>query len=268
MSEEDRETASMLAHGDRRDRFQAVMSLIRPNLSSILDLGCGIGSLSSLLADRFPSTTIVGLDRSRYLLKELRSRGMKLNVLLIRADAPILPLRSESLDLVVAVQILHEVFHFKGERELLATINGVYDLLREGGELIVLDHRNPGETPISVCLSEDLLKKLRYFQFRFKPRKISFEMIDDGWVRISMRDFYDFVTKIWALNSGLEDVEMNETHTPFTEQQFGHLCWEAGFKIAYTTSLTSIRDHLKHYGIDIKTSSRLPKRHFIVAAEK
>jgi ubiquinone/menaquinone biosynthesis C-methylase UbiE len=268
MSVEDKETANMLAHGDRTDTFQAVMSLIRPDVSSILDIGCGIGSLSSLLADRFPSATTVGLDRSRYLLKELRRRGMKPNTLLIQADAPILPLRSESFDLVVAVQVLHEVFHFKGEKELLATINGAYGLLREGGELIVVDHRNPGETPISVRLSEDLLKKLRHFELRFKPRKISFEMLDDRWVRISMRDFYDFVTKIWAINTSLEKVEMNETHTPFTEQQFGHLCQEAGFKIAHTASLISIESHLKHYGIDIKTSSRLPERHFIVAAEK
>ena len=268
MSAEDRETASMLAHEDRGDRFQSIVNLIGPDVSSILDLGCGIGSVASLLTDRFPSTLIVGLDRSRYLLEELKSRRMKPNILLVRAEAPILPFRSESFDLVVAVQVLHEIFHFKGEQALLATIENAYDLLRDGGKFIVLDHRNPGWTQISVRLSGDLLKKLHYFELRFRPRKISFEILDDRWVRMSMRDFYDFVTKIWALDTSLEEQEMKETHTPFTEHEFANFCRKAGFKINHTASITSIDGHLKHYRIDIKTNSRLPERHFIIAVEK
>jgi ubiquinone/menaquinone biosynthesis C-methylase UbiE len=268
MSAEDRETASAQAHEDRRDRFQAVTNLIRPDVSSILDLGCGIGSWTSLLADRFPSALIVGLDGSRYLLEELKSRRMKPNILLIRAEAPILPLRPKCFDLVLAVQVLHEIYHFKGERELLATINHTHKILREGGVFIVLDHRNPGETPICARLSRNLLRKLRYFELRFKPRRISFETLDDEWVRMSMRDFYDFVTKIWALETGLEEEEMNETHTPFTEYEFARLCRKAGFEINYTSSITPIDSHLKHYGIDVRATSRLPERHFVIAAQK
>jgi ubiquinone/menaquinone biosynthesis C-methylase UbiE len=268
MSVEDREMVSAQAHEDRTDRFQAVTSLIRRDVSSILDLGCGIGSWTSFLANRFPSALIVGLDESRYLLEELKSRRMKPNIVLVRADAPILPFRSESFDLVLAVQVLHEIYHFKGEQELVATINHTYNLLREGGEFIVLDHRNPGGTPICAHLSRNLLRKLRYFELKFKPRKISYEMLDDEWVRTSMRDFYDFVTKIWALETGLEEEEMNETHTPFTEYEFAPLCRKAGFEINHTASITSIDSHLKYYGIDVRATSRLPERYFILAAQK
>jgi len=268
MSEEDREMANILAREDRRDRFQAVMDLIKPNISSILDLGCGIGSLALLLAERFPSASIVGLDGSKYLLKELKSKRMKPNILIVHADAPIFPLKPESFDLVVAVQVLHEIFHFKGERELLATINGVHNLLQEGGVFIVLDHRNPGEAPISVHLSRELLEKLRYFKLMFKPRRISYEILDNEWVRISMRDFYDFVTKIWAIGTSLEEEEMSETHTPFTEHQFAHFCQKAGLKVNHIVSITSIDSYLKHYKIDVKTNLRLPERHFIIVVEK
>jgi len=268
MSAKDREMANILAREDRRDRFQAVMDLIKPDVSSILDLGCGIGSLASLLADRFPLAWIVGLDGSRYLLEELKSNRMKPNILVVQADAPIFPLKPESFDLVVAVQVLHEIFHFKGEQELLATINGVYGMLQEGGVFIVLDHRHPGEAPISVRLSKVLLQKLHYFKLKFKPRKISCEILDDEWVRMSMRDFYDFVTKIWAIGTSLEEEEMNETHTPFTEHEFAHLCQKDGFKIKHIMSITSIDSYLKHYKIDVKTNLRLPERHFIIDAEK
>jgi ubiquinone/menaquinone biosynthesis C-methylase UbiE len=268
MSAEDREMANILACEDRRDRFQAIMDLIKPNVSSILDLGCGIGSLASRLAERFPSASIVGLDGSKYLLEELKGKRMKPKILVVQADAPIFPLKPESFDLVVAVQVLHEIFHFKGEQELLATINCVYDLLQEGGVFIVLDHRNPGENPISVHLSKELLEKLHYFKLRFKPRKISCEILDEEWVRISMRDFYDFVTKIWAMDTSLEEEEMRETHTPFTEHQFAHLCQKAGFKINHIVSITSIDSYLKGYKIDVKTNLRLPERHFGIDAEK
>jgi trans-aconitate methyltransferase len=55
MSAKEREMAGILAREDRSDRFQAVIGLIKPHVSMILDLGCGIGSLTSLLAERFPS---------------------------------------------------------------------------------------------------------------------------------------------------------------------------------------------------------------------
>ena len=268
MSAEDREMANILAREDRRDRFQTVLDLTKPNISSILDLGCGIGSLAVLLAERFPSASVVGLDGSKYLLKELKSKRMKPNILIVQADAPIFPLKFESFDLVVAVQVLHEIFHFKGKRELLATINSVHDLLKEEGEFIVLDHRNPGEAPISVRLSKELLENLYYFKLKFRPRKISYKTLDNEWVRISMRDFYDFVTKIWAIGTSLEEEEMNETHTPFTEHEFAHLCQKAGFKINHRASITPIDSYLKHYKIDVKANLRLPERHFIINAEK
>jgi len=268
MSAKEREMAGILAREDRIDRFQAVISLIKPKVSSILDLGCGIGSLTSLLAERFPSASIVGIDKSKYLLKELENKRMKPNILVVQGDAPIFPLKPESFDLVVATQVLHEIFHFRGKDELVATINGVYNLLRKGGDFIVLDHRNPGNAAISVRLCKELLEKLHFFKLRFKHRKISYEILDKEWVRISMRDFYDFVTKIWAMDTNLEEEEMRETHTPFTEQEFAYFCKKFGFKINHMTSLTSIDLHLKHYKIDIKTNLRLPERHFIIDAKK
>lgn len=83
-----------------------------------------------------------------------------------------------------------------------------------------------------------------------------------------MRDFCDFVTKIWALNSGLEEEEMSETHTPFTRQELENLVQEAGFKIEHTTSLTPIDGYLEYYGITVEPTVRLPNRHVLLKAKK
>jgi len=83
-----------------------------------------------------------------------------------------------------------------------------------------------------------------------------------------VRDFYDSVTKIWALNSELEEEEMSETHTPFTRQELVNLSQEAGFKVVHTTSLTPIGSHLEYYGIAVELMVKLPNQHIILQARK
>jgi SAM-dependent methyltransferase len=268
VSAKEKEMAKILTREYRLDRLHAVIDMINPEASTILDLGCGIGSLTSLLPERVGPAYIVGLDRSKYLLSVLLNKRISPNTSVVLGDAPTFPLKASCFDIVVAVQVLHEVLYFKGRRELNSTIEGVYGLLRHGGEFIVLDHRNPGEAKISVHLSRELLEKLEHFRAMFKPREISYETLTGKWVRMSMRDFYDFVTKIWSIGTDLEEEEMNETHTPFTEKEFAVLCRKAGFRIDLVSTLTPIDSYLKHYQVDVKTHTKLPERHFLIRAKK
>jgi ubiquinone/menaquinone biosynthesis C-methylase UbiE len=265
MSAKEREMAELLAKTHRDERLSAIMTYVNPNVSAILDLGCGIGALTTRLAERFPSTLIAGVDRSKYLLGRV---PRKMNIVTIQGDIPAIPLKNHSFDLVVAVQVLHEILHFKGAEALIRTFQNVFRLLREGGEFIILDHFNPGDTPICFRLLGELRKKLREFQSKFKPRKTAYHALGEGWIRSSMRDFCDFVTKIWALNSGLEEEEMSETHTPFTPQELENLVQEAGFEVLHTNSLTSLDRHLKYYGVTVEGVERLPYRHILLRARK
>lgn len=265
MSVKEREMAELLAKTHRDGRLAAVISCVSPSVSTILDLGCGIGALTTRLAEKFPSTLIVGVDRSKYLLKKAQREK---NLMTILGDIPALPFRNYSFDLVVAVQVLHEIFHFKGVEALTRTFQNVFHLLKSSGELVILDHFNPGDAPISFRLSEELLEKLHEFQSKFKPRKIVYYDSGEGWIRSNMRDFCDFVTKIWALNSGLEEEEMNETHTPLTCLELETLVQEAGFRVTHTTSITSLERHLHHYGISVEGVGRLPNRHILLKAKK
>lgn len=261
MSSSEKEMAELLAKNHRDERLSAVVSQVNPDVSAILDLGCGIGVLTTRLAERFPSALIVGIDKSKYLLSRVQG---KRNVMTILGDVPALPLRDRFFDLAVAVQILHEIFHFKGAEALANTFQNVFHSLKKDGRLIILDHANPGDAPLSLRLSEELRRKLREFQAKFRPRKIVYYESGEGWIRTSMRDFYDFVTKIWALNSGLEEEEMSETHTPFTPHELEDLVQEAGFTVEYTTSLTSIDRYLEYYGITVESPVRLPNRHILL----
>ena len=266
MSLKEKEMAKLLAKADRQERFSAVMAYINADVSTILDLGCGIGALTSQLAERFPSALVVGFDRSKHLLEKLAQRGK--SVLTVLGELPYLPFEENSFDLVVTMQVLHEIFHFRGIHALDRTLRNVHNSLKKKGKLIIFDHVNPGNTRISLELPEEMLQKLHEFQSKFKPRKITFSHLGKGRIETSMRDFYDFVTKIWALNSGLEEEEMSETHTPFTCQELVNLVQEAGFEVTHTSRLTPIDRHLEYYGIALESAKKLPNRHIILQAKK
>ncbi len=265
MSSEEKEMAELLAKTHREERLSAVIACVDSDVSAILDLGCGIGALATRLTRRFPSALIVGIDRSKYLLSKLQRRR---NVLTILGDIPAIPLKNYSFDVVVAIQVLHEIFHFKGVHALQMTLQNVFSLLKKDGEFIILDHFNPGDAPISFKLPGELRTKLLEFQTKFKPRKVTYHDLGQGRFRTSVRDFYDFVTKIWALGSGLEEEEMSETHTPFTCGELVNLVQSAGFKVAYTTSLTCVDRHLEYYRITVESRIRLPNRHIMLQARK
>ena len=265
MSAREREMAELLSKKHREERLSAIIAQVRPDASTVLDLGCGIGVVTTRLAERFPSALIVGVDRSKYLLRRFEGKE---NAMRILGDIPDLPLRNHSFDLVVAVQVLHEIFHFKGAEALLRTLQNVFYLLKKDGELIILDHHNPGNDPVSFKLPDELRSKLLEFQSKFKPRKIAFCHSGEGWIRTSMRDFCDFVTKIWALNSGLEEEEMSETHTPLTRQELENLVQDAGFEVEHMSSLTPMDRHLEHYRITVEPTVRLPNRHILLRARK
>jgi SAM-dependent methyltransferase len=265
VSAKERDMARLLARADPEERFSAIMAHVNPDVSAVLDLGCGIGALTTRLADRLPSALTVGIDKSKYLLSKLKRNG---NILTVLAGIPDLPLKEDSFDFAVAVQVLHGILYFKGIHALVRTLQNVFDLLKKDGEFLIFDHANPCDTPISLKLPSELLEKLCEFQSKFRPRRITYNDLGQGRIKTSVRDFYDFVTKIWALNSELEDEEMNETHTPFTRQELVNLVQEAGFKVAHTISLTLIDGHLEHYNVTLESTVKLPNRHILLHAKK
>ena len=262
MSSREKGMARLLSRPSRAKRFYAVMEKISPGASTFLDLGCGNGALTSILAEFFPSTLIVGVDRSKYLLHELQRKRIALTVL---ADIPNLPFKKDFFDVAVAVQVLHEIVSLKGISAMIQTLENVRSSLRNGGDFIIFDHVSPGDAPVLIRLSDAMLKKFREFQKKFKHRKITCQDHGEGLVNISMRDFYDFLTKIWALNSELEEEEMNETHTPFTRQELKDYLVKVGFEVEQISSFASVHPRK---GLTVQSSVKLPDRQIVLLARK
>jgi cyclopropane-fatty-acyl-phospholipid synthase len=100
----------------------------------ILDLGCGWGSLTLCLAERFPSARITAISNSRtqraHIESECARRGWR-NVQVLTRDINELDLPADRFDRVVSVEMFE---HLKNYRELLRRIAG---WLRPDGRLFV-----------------------------------------------------------------------------------------------------------------------------------
>lgn len=106
-----------------------------------LDLGCGTGTLTILLACSCPDAAVVGLDADPDVLERARSKAQKVGVSVEfvegMADKP--PFPPQSFDRVVSSLLFH---HLTRDGKLRA-LRAARDLLARGGELHVADWGKP-----------------------------------------------------------------------------------------------------------------------------
>lgn len=104
-------------------------------VSSALEVGCGTGRFTALLAQR--AARVVAVDRSRQSLFQCRQRlrrlGLDGKVLLIREDANQMPARARSFDVALTAQMIQHL-PSAGLRE--ETVAHIAEALKPGGTLI------------------------------------------------------------------------------------------------------------------------------------
>jgi len=252
----------------RQEYLYDVVELLPSHSSLVLDAGCGVGALSNVIRQYNPLTRVIGLDLSMYMLTHQLKEIDGFNVQLLQAVMPRFPFRAGSIDAVVAVQSMSEVLCFSGDDILSETLAAISRILRHDGIFVVMDHQSPGEGALEINLKQQVFQQLERFQKSFKYRPFNFKILDDGWIRIPMRDLYEFTTKAWAFDTPLEEEEMQETHTPYTGEEFANVLRGHGFSIDLVTGVVPFESYLKRYKIRIRPKQGLPQRFFIVKATK
>jgi demethylmenaquinone methyltransferase/2-methoxy-6-polyprenyl-1,4-benzoquinol methylase len=102
-----------------------------PQSHLVADVGCGPGNSATYLRDA--ARSVVAVDPARAMLRRARRRDPRL--LVVRADAAQLPLRSGSLDAVT----FHSVLYLMRDRE--AVLRETARVLRPGGRAVLLEPR-------------------------------------------------------------------------------------------------------------------------------
>jgi SAM-dependent methyltransferase len=118
--------------GDHNARYHhGLLKQLPPSLGSALDLGCGTGEFSRLLATR--AERVLGLDLSPNMVRVARERSAHLpNVEFQVADIACWEFPGASFDCVATIATLH---HLEMEKVLIQARSS----LRPGGTLLVLD---------------------------------------------------------------------------------------------------------------------------------
>jgi len=121
-------------------------------VSSCLDLACGTGDLTFLLAERYPKAHIKGVDLTAAMLDRARRKNHYSNVELIQQDICDLAQDSESVDIVTGS------YAIRNAPDLVVVLKEVNRVLKPGGVAAFLDLSKP---------TSRLLQVLEYLFLKF-----------------------------------------------------------------------------------------------------
>ncbi len=112
-----------------------LLDAIRPTDARVLDVGCGTGVFASKVLDRFPRTSVWGLDLSDGMLAQChaRLRAADGRLHLIRGDSERLPFADDAFDVVTCAHSFH---HYPHQDRVASEMHRV---LRPGGRLLIID---------------------------------------------------------------------------------------------------------------------------------
>ncbi|HJR88814.1 MAG TPA: class I SAM-dependent methyltransferase [Aeromicrobium sp.] len=113
---------------------------------TVVDIGCGTGSLSIPIAARLPQTRVIGVDGDPDVLDLARRKPGADAVEWREGLAGALPIGNSEVDVVVTSLVLHHL-PLATKRELLADARRI---LRPGGRLIVADWAAPQDLVASA----------------------------------------------------------------------------------------------------------------------
>lgn len=137
---------------------------------SVVDLGCGTGTVSLAVQDRYPNATITCIDIAERML-EMAKTKLKPNITCIRADFNHFDF-SDNYDLIVSSLALH---HLETYKDKLNFYKKIYAALKPDGMFINID----------VVLGSDAALQSAYMQKweAFMAQTVTREEIEQKWLQ-------------------------------------------------------------------------------------
>lgn len=110
------------------------------SVSTIVDLGCGTGRFSGLLADRFRAD-VIGIDPSEKMLAQATAKPLFQRVTFVRGSGEKIPCQTASVDLVFSSMAFH---HFRSPGQVARECHRI---LRDAGVVCIRNSTRERSSP-------------------------------------------------------------------------------------------------------------------------
>ena len=157
----------------------------------ILDLCCGTGTLTVLLAQLFYSDCrIIGVDLSPGQIVQAQKKDIYPNLKFIVMDANNLKFNNESFDKIITSAALHEM----DKNQRVNVLSEVYRVLKKDGHFLIFDHHEPSKPIYRILYNYylGLIEKIISHSFEMQ-RNILIELKNTGFKIISQTPIEKFL---------------------------------------------------------------------------
>ncbi len=157
-------TTGLLGRRGRRLRLMFADDLQVASGDHVLDVGCGPGRLTRLLAKRVaPHGSVDGIDASPQMIKRAAAKARKQGIpaSFQVGYAQHLPFADNTYDAVACILVLHHV----AADDQLTAVEQMYRVLKPGGRLLMAEfqagpkHPHPGPRWLRRSMDEDMINK-------------------------------------------------------------------------------------------------------------
>jgi len=205
----------------------------------ILEIGCGAGAVTELLAKNFPRSTIIGIDNSEQIITVAAKREYSnANVHLFQGDVLNKQFKNGTVDTVVMSSVFHEIYSYNNyDMEAISkAIFNVCAMLVPGGRLLIRDGVMPGLKPCYLkFIKPELRKVFEKFAKDFAPRKIHYSLEDNfEFPKLNSADAYEFLSKYFYTENW--KIEVKEQFGIFTVAEYCNLLMVNQLKIVEANS--------------------------------
>lgn len=100
---------------------------------SVLDCGCGTGSVIELLHEKYPDKHYTGLDLTPEMIRVAQAKNLS-NTNFVVGDCENIPFPEDTFDAIISSNSFH---HYPNPQ---AFFNSTYRVLRKGGRLVLRDY--------------------------------------------------------------------------------------------------------------------------------